>query len=116
MDKKTLYIILGLALFLLIQLCTSDSTGNYGELNFTRSNVEIWDKFYYRRVKEDEPYSNYSQRNKFDFYRPVNKETDKVIDKSIPLIIVVHSGAFLMGDKRNYLTSKLSKNLSLIHI
>lgn len=70
----------------------------------------LWQKQKAICTFEDELYNTSSHIDKnyrtFDFYEPLN------VNKTLPLIIFVHSGAFVTGDKKSRYISNLAKDFA----
>jgi hypothetical protein len=70
-------------------------------------NKGYWGRFPAHRVTKDGFYSIHSSsftRNTFDLYRPVD------VSEPLPLLIFIHQGAFLCGDKSDYIISQLCQD------
>lgn len=64
-----------------------------------RLNNGMWGKFNALKIESNGKYNN-KRNNDFDFYRPQGN------NERLPLIIFVHSGGFVTGDKCNYIITK----------
>lgn len=83
---------------------------NHTEVKKERLNKGKWGKFRAHLVYNNEPYATYDQvhpeRLTFDMYKPYGKENEV-----LPLVICIHSGGFLVGDKKNYIINHYCKDI-----
>lgn len=91
-------------LFLLLLFASCSVEHNDRAVPIENLNVGIWSKYNFSKKQMNASYGD-KERLKYDFYRPHNLDKEK-----LPLLIFVHGGAFVMGDKRNYIITKFTQD------
>lgn len=66
-----------------------------------------WGQYRSEMIHEDASYSSSQEEEelKFDFFRPQG------VKERLPLVVFIHSGAFISGSKRNFVISQYCKDL-----
>lgn len=98
--------------------CSSEVSKNIRQIKYDKREVRTdklssgkWKKHRAVQTHEDEPYAYYDNVHPddltFDMYKPRTKEKEV-----LPLVIIVHSGAFIMGDKKNPIVTQMAKDFA----
>ncbi len=87
---------------------------NQSKVPHDKLNVGVWDEYYSKIVVKNGTYSSRDEEeNTFDLYVPVDDDGKELV-KPKPLIVLMHSGAFIKGNKRNYVITQYARDFSRI--
>ncbi len=85
---------------------------NQSDVSIERLTDGVWDTYYSKSFVKNGVYSRRdADENLFDLFLPMD-DNGSVIPGVKPLIIMLHSGAFLLGNKRNHVISQYARDFS----
>ncbi len=113
MKQRFFLILLGLsALVFFTSSCLEDNDMTYrtNPISKREKNKDVWNNYFSEIHTKDGIYHNRDlEENRFDFYRPITMNGQPMTAKC-PLIIMLHSGAFVKGSKENTVISKFAND------
>ncbi len=106
LKNRTHFLCLFCALLLLLTSCATGKVISFNDKPIRAKNLNkgIWGRYNFEKVISSKPYKDvdiHQERLTFDLFKPYELKNE-----NLPLIVFVHSGAFLMGNKRNYIITK----------